>query len=60
MSDVVNAPARPRAYFDDASGVDTLKTYQRHRAEIEATVLRRIAGGSFEPVLLRESHFGVR
>jgi hypothetical protein len=42
------------------SGVDALKTYQQHRAEIEAAVLRRIAAGSIEPVLLRESDFGVR
>ena len=42
------------------SGVDALKTYQHHRAQIEATVLRRIAGGSIEPVLLRESDFGTR
>jgi hypothetical protein len=42
------------------SGVDALKTYQHHRTEIEAAVLRRIAAGSIEPVLLRESDFGVR
>lgn len=44
----------------EMSGVDALKTYQHHRAEIEATVLRRIAAGSIEPVLLRESDFGAR
>lgn len=43
-----------------ASGVDALKTYQHHRAEIEAAVLRRIASGSLEPVLLREADFGAR
>jgi hypothetical protein len=42
------------------SGVDALKTYQHHRAEVEATVLRRITDGSIEPVILRESDFGVR
>ena len=42
------------------SGVDALTTYQHHRAEIEAAVLRRIATGSLEPVLLRESDFGAR
>jgi hypothetical protein len=42
------------------SGEDALTTYQQHRAEIDATVLRRIASGSIEPVLLRESDFGAR
>jgi hypothetical protein len=44
----------------DLSGVDALTTYQQHRPEIEAAVLRRIAAGSIEPVLLRESDFGAR
>jgi len=42
------------------SGVDALATYQQHRAEIDAAVRRRIATGSIEPVLLRESDFGAR
>lgn len=42
------------------SGSDALQTYQHHRTEIEAAVLRRIAAGSIEPVLLRESDFGAR
>jgi Protein of unknown function (DUF1488) len=42
------------------SGADALATYQSHRAEIEAAVLRRIASGSLEPVLLREADFGAR
>ena len=42
------------------SGDDALKTYQSHRAEIEAAVLRRVASGSIEPVLLREADFGAR
>lgn len=93
MSDAINDPALPQAYFDDAagvvylwvrtaagfpmgamlrkevlhfrfgadiSGVDAMTTYQHHRTEIEAAVLRRIAAGSIEPVLLRESDFGAR
>ena len=40
-----------------ADGVDALKTYQDHRQEIDAVVLRRIAAGSLEPVMLREADF---
>jgi hypothetical protein len=42
------------------SGADSLTTYQSHRAEIDAAVLRRVASGSIEPVLLREADFGAR
>jgi hypothetical protein len=41
----------------DVSGSDALAVYTRHRAEIDAAVLRRIATGSIEPVLLREADF---
>lgn len=40
-----------------SDGVDALKTYQAHRQEIDAVVRRRIAAGSLEPVILRESDF---
>jgi hypothetical protein len=36
-------------------GGDALVTFGVHRAAIEAAVLRRVAGGSIEPVLLREA-----
>lgn len=36
-------------------GSDALDTFHAHRAAIEAAVLRRVAGGSIEPVLLREA-----
>lgn len=39
----------------DISGSDALDVYTRHRGEIDAAVLRRIATGSIEPVLLREA-----
>ena len=39
----------------DISGSDALVVYTRHRVEIDAAVLRRIATGSIEPVLLREA-----
>lgn len=35
-------------------GGDALQTYRQHRPELEAAVLRRVAKGSIEPVLLRE------
>lgn len=41
-----------------ASGDDMLTTYRAHRPEIDAAVLRRVAAGSIEPVILREADFG--
>ena len=35
-------------------GGDSLETYLAHRGAIDAAVLRRIAKGSIEPVMLRE------
>lgn len=43
-----------------ASGADMLTTYQAHRHEIDAAVLRRVAAGSIEPVILREADFAPR
>jgi hypothetical protein len=42
------------------SGDDALKVYQDHQHEIDATVLRRVAAGSIEPVILREADFKLR
>lgn len=44
---------RYRAAVD---GSDALAVYAAHRREIDAAVLRRIAEGSIEPVLLREAN----
>jgi hypothetical protein len=41
------------------NGDDALKVYQDHRHEIDAAVLRRVAAGSIEPVILREADFKV-
>lgn len=41
----------------DPSGIDALKTYLDRRAQIDAAVLRRVAMGSIEPVILREADF---
>lgn len=35
-------------------GADALQAYQAHRGDIDAAVMRRIAKGSIEPVMLRE------
>jgi hypothetical protein len=35
-------------------GSDAVATYEAHREEIDAAVLRRVSGGSIEPVMLRE------
>lgn len=43
-----------------ASGADVLATYQANRGEIDAAVLRRVAAGSIEPVILREADFAAR
>jgi hypothetical protein len=49
------------ARFGAAAGdTDALAIYQAHRAQVDAAVLRRIAAGSLEPVLLREADFGER
>jgi hypothetical protein len=37
-----------------ATGEDPLETFRANEREIEAAVLRRLAGGSLEPVILRE------
>jgi hypothetical protein len=37
-----------------ARGEDPLETFAAHAAEIEAAVRRRVSGGSFKPVMLRE------
>lgn len=36
------------------AGTEALASYRLHRSEIDAAVLRRIATGSIEPVMLRE------
>jgi len=41
-------------YRPDAQGEDPLETYRAHAADIEAAVHRRVAGGSLQPVMLRE------
>jgi Protein of unknown function (DUF1488) len=38
-----------------ASGEDAVATYLQHRREIDDAVLRRVAAGSIEPVMLREA-----
>ena len=35
-------------------GVDALDSYLEHRATVDAAVLRRVARGSIEPVMVRE------
>jgi hypothetical protein len=41
-----------------ATGEDPLETFKANEREIEAAVRRRLAGGSAEPIMLRE--FDVR
>lgn len=41
-------------------GEGALAAFAAHRAEIETAVRTRAAGGSIEPVLLRESDFATR
>jgi hypothetical protein len=35
-------------------GSDAVATYEAHRTDIDAAVLRRVGSGSIEPVMLRE------
>lgn len=42
-------------YKPRVSGDDPLATYHEHCAELHAAVQRRVAGGSREPVMLREA-----
>ena len=42
------------------SGKDALNAYGAHREEIDAAVMRRIAKGSIEPVMLREPDLVLR
>jgi len=44
----------------ELGGGDALASYAAHREEIDAAVLRRIAAGSREPVMLRESDVAKR
>ena len=41
-------------YKPNARDDDPLETYLSNAAEIEAAVRRRVAGGSIEPVMLRD------
>ena len=41
-------------YRSTATNDEPLATYQVHAQEIEAAVRRRVAGGSAEPVMLRD------
>lgn len=43
----------------DISGANALATYIDNREVIDAAVRRRVAGGSIEPVMLRERDFPV-
>ncbi|HET9821488.1 MAG TPA: DUF1488 family protein [Burkholderiaceae bacterium] len=42
----------------DLDGHDAVATYEAHRDEFAAAVLKRVTGGSREPVMLREADFG--
>jgi hypothetical protein len=41
-------------YRPEAHGEDPLETYRAHAGEMESAVRRRVAGGSLQPVMLRE------
>lgn len=42
-------------YKAHVNGDEPLVTYAAHAAEIEAAVRRRVAAGSYEPVMLRDA-----
>ncbi len=41
-------------YRPNAQGEDPMETYTAHAQDIDAAVRRRVAGGSIEPVMVRE------
>jgi hypothetical protein len=43
-----------------AGEIDALQIYRDHQQEIDAAVVRRVAAGSIEPVILREADFKLR
>jgi hypothetical protein len=51
-----SVPWRVLHYRFDArlDGSDAIATYEAHRSEMDAAVLRRASSGSIEPVMLRE------
>ncbi len=54
----ISAQALHYRFQGNLSGADAVPTYEAHRAAIDAAVRRRVAGGSIEPVMLRESDVG--
>lgn len=54
----ISAQALHYRFQGNLSGADALATYAAHREEIDAAVRRRVAGGSIEPVMLREFDLG--
>ena len=50
----VGREALHHRYRPKVQGEDPLQTFRDNQADIEAAVLRRIAQGSREPVMLRE------
>jgi len=51
---MVSREALHHRYRPTAQGDDPMETYLANAADIEAAVLRRLAQGSREPVMLRE------
>ena len=60
MGAIVRKSVLHYCFREAESGADALKIYQEHRQAIDAAVLRRIASGSIEPVMLREADLGAR
>lgn len=54
----ISAQALHYRFQGALDGTDALATYAAHRTEIDAAVRRRVAGGSLEPVMLREFDVG--
>ena len=51
---MVSKAALHYRFMPHASDDDALVTYRAHADELAAVVRRRVAGGSIEPVMLRE------
>jgi hypothetical protein len=55
MGAIVRKELLHHGFGGEVDGSDALDTFHRHRPAIHAAVLRRVAGGATEPVLLREA-----
>jgi hypothetical protein len=55
MGAILSAQVLHFRFHTQADGSDAVAAYHANRSEIDAVVMRRVAGGSIEPVIVREN-----